>query len=97
MISLVGYVNVNMLMAHRFKPSVFAGSTTSFLTKDYAAYKAAKNASEILRPATKVFQIHPQSSFNDRILNSSRFSHSPMSQTSPSPLKVTFEGLQQNC
>ena len=83
MISLVGSVNVNELTVDKFKPFVFAGSTASFLTKDYAAYEAAKNASETLRPTTQVFQVHPLSSFNE--------------QTDPSHLSVTFEGLQQNC
>ena len=95
MISLVGYVNVGKLTVHKFKPFVFAGPTASFLTKNYAAYRAAKNISETLRPATKVFQIHhPSSSSSSK---DSRLNHSPMSQTSPSPLTVAFEGLQQNC
>ena len=46
LISLVGYVNVNKLTAHKFKPFVFIRSSASFLTKDYAGYKAAKNASK---------------------------------------------------
>src|SRR5437899_1817664 len=96
MISLVGYVNVNMLTAHKFKPFVYAGSTASFLTKDYASYKAAKNASETLRPATKVFQIHPPSS-NDLIRNKSQFTHYPISETKSSSLTVHFKGLEQNC
>src|SRR5437899_1459767 len=96
MISLVGYVNVNKLTAHKFKPFVYSGSTASFLTKDYASYKAAKNASETLRPATKVFQIHPPSS-NDLIRNKSQFTHYPISETKSSSLTVHFKGLEQNC
>jgi|SRR5215469_3166237 len=46
LISLVGYVNMNKLTAHKFKPFVFIRSSASFLTKDYTGYKAAKNASE---------------------------------------------------
>jgi hypothetical protein len=42
LISIVGYVNVNKLTAHKFKPFVFTGSSASFLTKDYTGYKAAK-------------------------------------------------------
>ena len=97
MISLVGYVNVNRLTAHKFKPFVFTGSTASFLTKDYVSYKTAKNASETLRPATKVFQIHPPFSSNDWILNHSRFNHSLISQAKSSSLTVQFKGLEQNC
>src|SRR5215467_10536160 len=67
LISPVGYVNVNKLTAHKFKPFVFIGSTASFLTKDYAGYKAAKNASETLKPATRIFEIHPPSSSDDWI------------------------------
>jgi len=68
-ISLVGYVNMNKLTAHNFKPFVFIRSSASFLTKDYAGYKAAKNASETLKPATRIFQIYPPSSSDDWIYN----------------------------
>ena len=61
MISLVGYVNVNRLTAHKFKPFVFTGSTASFLTKDYASYKTAKNASETLRRPPRFFKFIPHS------------------------------------
>jgi hypothetical protein len=61
LISLVGYVSVNKLTAHKFKPFVFIGSSASFLTKDYIGYKAAKNTSETLKPATRIFQIYPPS------------------------------------
>jgi hypothetical protein len=54
LISLVGYVSVNRLTAHKFKPFVFIGSSASFLTKDYTRYKAAKNTSETLKPATRI-------------------------------------------
>lgn len=100
MIALVGYANVSKLTVHKFQPFVFAGPTASFLTKDYAAYKAAKNVSETLRPVTKVFQIHPpfsSSSSSNWALENTRLNHSLISQSSPSPLTVAFEGLQQNC
>jgi hypothetical protein len=75
-VSLVGHVNLNSLQEHKFKPFVFSGSTDSFLTKDYIAYKAAKNASQASRPNTKVFQIHgPSSSSSAEILNKSQFNH----------------------
>jgi hypothetical protein len=96
-ISLVGNISVNRLTAYKFKPFVYTGSTASFLTKDYASYRAAKNASETLRPATKVFQIHPPFSSNYWILNQTRFNHSPISKTKSSSLTVQFEGLEQNC
>src|SRR5215469_7634986 len=35
LISLVGYVSVNKLTAHKFNPFVFIGSSASYLTKDY--------------------------------------------------------------
>jgi hypothetical protein len=72
------------------------GSTASFLTKDYMAYEAAKNASEALRPATKVLQIHvPSSSSSAGISNESRFNQARSS--SSSPFIVQFKGLEQNC
>jgi hypothetical protein len=95
-VSLVGNVNVNSLQGHKFKPFVFSGSTACFLTEDYVAYKAAKNASEALRPATKVLQIHvPSSSSTAGIFNESRFNHARSS--SSSPFIVQFKGLEQNC
>jgi hypothetical protein len=99
MVSLVGQIDVNSLQAHKFKPFVFTGSSASFLTKDYAAYKTAKNASEALRPATKVFQIHTlSSSTNNSIFNKNQFDHSRPNQTRKSSwLKVQFKGLEQNC
>jgi len=97
LISPVGYVNVNKLTAHKFKPFVFIGSSASFLTKDYAGYKAAKNTSETLKPATRIFQIYPPSSSNDWIHNKNRSNHSLISQTESSPLMLQFEGLEQNC
>jgi hypothetical protein len=97
LISLVGYVNVNKLTAHKFKPFVFIGSSASFLTKDYTGYKAAKNTSETLKPATRIFQIYPPSSSDDWIHNKNRSNHHLISQTESSPLMVQFEGLGQNC
>src|SRR5215469_14134147 len=97
LVYLVGYVNVNKLIAHKFKPFVFIGSSASFLTKDYAGYKAAKNISETLKPATRIFQIYPPSSSDDWIHNKNRSNHSSINQTDSSPLMVQFEGLEQNC
>lgn len=58
------------------------------------AYKAAKNASEASRPATKVFQIHgPSSSSSAGMLNKSWLDQS----RSSSLLSVQFKGLEQNC
>ena len=88
LISVVGYVNVNKLTAHKFKPFVFIGSTASFLTKDYAGYKAAKNTSETLKPATRIFQIYPPSSSDDWIHNKNRSNHYLINQTESSPLMV---------
>jgi hypothetical protein len=93
MVSHVGLVNISNLQAHKFKPFVFTGSTASFLTKDYATYKAAKNASEALRATTKVFQIHTQYSSNNFILNKSRVDQ----PRSSSQLMIQFKGLEQNC
>jgi hypothetical protein len=81
LISPVGYVNVNKLTVHKFKPFVFIGSTASFLTKDYTGYKAAKNGSETLKPTTRIFVIHPPSSYHDSIHNKNRFNHHLISQT----------------
>jgi hypothetical protein len=92
-VSLVGQVNLNSLQEHKFKHFVFSGSTDSFLTKGYIAYKAAKNASEASRPATKIFQIHVPSSSSAGILSKGRFDQ----PRSSSMLTVQFKGLEQNC
>src|SRR5215469_936952 len=97
LISLVGYVNVNKLTAHKFKPFVFIGSTACFLTKDYAGYKAAKNISETLKPATRIFETHPLSSSDDWIHNKNRSNHHLIGQTESPSSTVQFEGLEQNC
>jgi hypothetical protein len=54
----------------------------------------------MLRPVTKVFQIHPpfsSSSSNNWAVENTRMNQSLIGKTSPSPLTVTFEGVQQNC
>ena len=68
-VSFVGEVNTSDLTRPQFKPFVDTSSNESYLTKDYAAYKAAKNQSELIRPSTRVFKVHlPSSSFNSSSL-----------------------------
>lgn len=57
-VSFVGEVNTSDLTRPQFKPFVDTSSNQSYLTKDYAAYKAAKNESELIRPNTRVFEVH---------------------------------------
>ncbi|HET7391934.1 MAG TPA: hypothetical protein VFJ51_14035, partial [Nitrososphaeraceae archaeon] len=66
-VSFIGEVNTSDLTRPQFKPFIDTSSNQSYLTKDYAAYKAAKNQSELIRPSTRVFEVRLTSS----IVNSS--------------------------
>jgi hypothetical protein len=64
MVSYVGEVNVSNLQRPLFKPFIAINSEESYLTRDFAAYKAAKNQSEIIRPSTKIFEVKAPSTSN---------------------------------
>jgi hypothetical protein len=105
MVSYLGEVNVSDLQRPSFKPFIGISSEDSYLTKDFGAYKAAKNQSEIIKPSTKVFEVKPP--------RSSDFGTSPgislhgEQQHPVSPrtnylntsalVLARFEGLAQNC
>jgi hypothetical protein len=61
MISYVGEVNVSNLPRPLFKPFVGINSGESYLTRNFQAYKLAKNQSEIVKPSTRVLEIEPHS------------------------------------
>jgi hypothetical protein len=61
MVSYVGEVNVSNLQRPLFKPLIGINSQESYPTRDFAAYKAAKNQSEIIKPSTRVFEVKPPS------------------------------------
>ena len=63
-VSFVGEVNTTELTRPQFTPFVDTSSNESYLTKDFADFKIAKNQSELVRPNTKVFEIHLPSSIN---------------------------------
>lgn len=56
---LVGEVNPNSLDRPMFKPFIEIDSQQSYLTKNYEAYKIAKNQSELIKPNTTVFEVKP--------------------------------------
>ena len=54
-VSFVGEANVGILQKPLFKPFVRLDSGESYLTRDFQAYNASKNQSEIIKPSTSVF------------------------------------------
>jgi hypothetical protein len=100
MVSYVGEVNVSNLQRPLFKPLIGINSQESYLTRDFAAYKAAKSQSEIIKPSTKVFEIKPPppSSYSKISLQNEQWPVS--SRTNPNTSSVVlakFDGLAQNC
>src|SRR6266487_3374187 len=106
MVSYVGEVNVSNLERPLYKPFIGISSEDSYLTKDFGAYKAAKNQSEIIKPSTRVFEVKPPSS--DPAISSGASLHTEQQQhpvspganylnTSTSLVLARFEGLAQNC
>ena len=63
-VSLVGAVYTSGLTRPQFKPFVDMNSNESYLTRDYATYKAAKNQSALIRPSTRVFEVQIPYSIN---------------------------------
>jgi hypothetical protein len=107
MVSYVGEVNVSNLQRPLFKPFIGRNLDESYLTRDFAAYKAAKSQSENIKPNTKVFEVKaPSSSSSSGPTNYSNISlhnkeqwlllHRTNSNT-PSVALSKFEGLTQNC
>ena len=60
MLALVGEVNASSLERPIFKPFIGINSQESYLTKNFEAYKIAKNQSEFIKPNTTVFEIKPR-------------------------------------
>ena len=85
-----------------FKPFIAINSEESYLTRDFAAYKSAKNQSEIIRPSTKIFEVKAPSisKYSKISLHNDEeqwpASHRTNSNTS-SIVLAKFEGLAQNC
>jgi hypothetical protein len=105
MVSYVGEVNVSNLQRPLFKPFIGINSGESYLTRDFAAYKAAKSQSEIIKPNTKVFEVKaPPSSGPTNYSNISLHNDEELwlllhrtNQNTSSVVLSKFEGLTQNC
>jgi hypothetical protein len=97
LVSFVGEVNTPDLARPVFKPFVGINSKESYLTRDFPDYKAAKNQSEKIKPATRVFEIHqpPLSLIRSYVHNKSWAVSLQLSHNKSS--LVGFEGLKQNC
>jgi hypothetical protein len=83
-----------------FKPFVGINSEDSYLTRDFPAYKAAKNQSEIIKPSIRVFEIRPlfASGTSGISLHNEQRPLSIGTREDTSPLVLSkFEGLSQNC
>ena len=106
-VSYIGEVNVSNLQRPLFKPFTGISSEESYLTRDFAAYKAAKNESEMIKPNTRVFEIKPSSSVSGHGISFRLSLHNQQDPTtsfrtnsnnSSTALVVSkFEGLAQNC
>ena len=106
MISFVGEVNVNNLQRPLFKPFIGINSDESYLTRDFASYKAAKSQSEIIKPNTKVFEVKAPSSsaptnYSNTSLHNDEEQWPLLHRTNPnrtsSVVLAKFEGLTQSC
>jgi len=110
MVSYVGEVNVSELQRPLFKPFIGTNLDESYLTRDFAAYKAAKSQSEIIKPNTKVFEVKappppssssgPTNYSNIRLHNDEEqwpLPHRTNPNTTSSVVLAKFEGLTQNC
>jgi hypothetical protein len=104
MVSYLGEVTVSDLQRPLFKPFIGISSGDSYLTKDFGAYKAAKNQSQIIKPNTRVFEVKPHSSGfgispDTSLHGEQQHPVSPRSNyLNTSALVLSrFEGLAQNC
>ena len=57
-VALVGEVNTSSLERPMFKPFIGINSQESYLTKNFEAYKVAKNQSEFIKPNTTVYEVN---------------------------------------
>lgn len=96
-VSFIGEVNTSHLARTQFNPYVDINAHESYLTKDYADYKIAKNQSELVRPSTNVFEVRLPSSFSSSIINFHTDTSSKQINPSSSRSLIGFEGLAQNC
>jgi hypothetical protein len=105
-VSYIGEVNVSNLQRPLFKPFIGINSDESYLTRDFAAYKAAKSQSEMIKPNTKVFEVKaPSSSAPTNYSNINLHNdeeqwpllHRKNPNTRSSVVLAKFEGLTQNC
>lgn len=84
-VALVGEVNTSSLERPMFKPFIGINSQESYLTKNFEAYKVAKNESEFIKPNTSVFEVKPRV-FHDIKLPGTNLNMSD-----------SILGLSQNC
>ena len=89
---LVGDVNPRSLEMPRFKPLIEIDSHESYLTKNYEAYKIAKNQSELMKPNTTVVEVKP-GFFHDIRLPKIPRTNLNISNS----ILGAFQGLSQNC
>lgn len=100
MVSYVGEVNVSNLQRPLFKPLIGINSQESYLTRDFAAYKVAKNQSEIIKPSTRVFEVKlPSASrYSKNSLQNGQWPVSSRTNLNTSSIiSAKFDGLAQNC
>jgi hypothetical protein len=98
-VSFVGEANVGILQKPLFKPFVRLDSGESYLTRDFQAYNAAKNQSEIIKPSTSAFEVKPPfgSGASNISLQEVQWPRSPRINANPPVSLAKFEGLAQNC
>jgi len=98
-VSLVGEANVGILQRPLFKPFVGLDSGESYLTRDFQAYKAAKNQSEIIKPSTSVFVVKPPfgSGASNISVHEEQWLRSPRTNANTPAVLARFEGLAENC
>lgn len=92
MVTLAGEVNPSSLERPMFKPFVGINSQESYLTKNFEAYKLAKNQSELIKSNTTVFEVKP------RVFHDIRLPKIPGTNLNMSnSILGAFQGLSQNC
>jgi hypothetical protein len=98
-VSLVGEANVGIIQRPLFKPFVGLDSGESYLTRDFQAYKAAKNQSEIIKPSTSVFVVKPPfgSGASNISVHEEQWPRSPRTNANTPAVLAKFEGLAENC
>lgn len=75
-----------------FKPFIGINSQESYLTKNFEAYKLAKNQSELIKSNTTVFEVKP------RVFHDIRLPKIPGTNLNMSnSILGSFQGLSQNC